>query len=546
MEFFDSHNIHLYIAIFLALVNGGILTFSTSKFLQVIQQAGYDMAGYRTWLRGTRYKYVSRLFSLSLLSLSCSLVTSALFDFYHSEAMYSYLGLIFYFYFTGVFVLNLIREPNKIPLVKTKRIARTIGLLFFLYFFASFILIALSTEYLKVLRFGVITLTPMLVPYLVILAFYILLPLEKLINNYYISKAKRKLDRLDKIIKIGITGSYAKTTNKFVLKQMLSQKFKVIASPYSYNTPLGLTRIILTELNGDEDIFIAEMGAKKKGDIKDLCNLVKPDHAIITSVGSQHLETFKTIENIKETKFELAESIENGIVVFNGNSEGAKELFEKYDNQNKLLISSQNQNSYAYATDIKVNDSGLKFKLNLDGKSIVCQSKLLGEFNLENICMCAALSYKLGVSLSQIKNAVSLLEPVSHRMELLENQNGTLVIDDSFNASVEGSKAAIETVALFKNKTKVIITPGIVEMGKLETKANYDLGKQIAQVFDYVIIVNEINSKAICEGLEENKFDTGKIFVVQNLEEANEKLHSLNLQNSVVLFENDLPDLFTY
>lgn len=546
MEFFEAGNIHLYIAIFLSIVNSGLLTFSSSKFLQVIQQAGYDMKGYGTWLRGTRYKYVSRLFNLSLLSVACSLVTNALFDVYHSKAIYSYLGLIFYFYFSAVFILFLIREPNKMPLVKTKRISRTIGVLFVLYFLATFMLIAISTEYLAILRFGIITLTPLLVPYAVILAFYILLPLEKLINNYYINSAKRKLNKFDKIIKIGITGSYAKTTNKFVLKEMLSQKYKVVASPHSYNTPLGLTRVILTELSGDEDFFIAEMGAKKKGDIKDLCKLVKPDHAIITSVGSQHLETFKTIENIKETKFELVESVKDGYIVFNGNSAGAVELYEKCENPNKILTKIKDESSFAYVSDVDVSNKGLKFKLHIDGQSVNCETKLLGEFNLENICMCASLAYKLGVSLEQIKNAIANLKPVAHRMELIETANGTLVVDDSFNASVEGSKAAIETISLFKDRTKVIITPGIIEMGKLETTVNQELGKQIAKAFDYVIIVNEINAKALQVGLEQENFDKEKIFVVQNLEEANEKLASLNLDAPVVLFENDLPDLFTY
>ncbi len=543
MEFFETSNIHLYIAIFLSIINGGLLCFLSSKFLQVYQQAGYHIKGYNAWMRGTRYKYLSRLFILSLLSISCALVTNALFDVYHSEAIYSYLGLIFYFYFSFSFIMNLIKEPNKTPLVKTKRIGRTIAIMFILYAALTFCLIALSTEFFKLLRFGVITITPILVPFVVILAFWILTPFELLVNHYYISKAKRKLKKLPNLIRIGITGSYAKTTNKFILQQMLSQKYKTIASPHSFNTPLGLTRVILQQIDEDDEIFIAEMGAKRRGEIDELCKLVGPNHGLITGIGNQHLETFKTIEAISQTKFELAKSISNGYVVFNGDSKPNLELYEKYENPNKLISYGNDERGFAYCTDIEANKNGLKFKLVIDGKSVNCQTKLLGKFNLQNIALCSSLAYKLGVSLKQIKKAIKDLKPVAHRMELINGEN-CLIIDDSFNASVEGCDAALETLSLFTDMKKVVITPGIVEMGKYETEVNKNLGVKIAKVCDYAIIVNEVNAQALKSGLEEGGFKEENLFIVDNLEDAKKSFASLQLENCVVLFENDLPDLF--
>lgn len=544
MEFFQPYNIHLYIALFLSIINGGLLCFSSSKFLQIIQQSGYHMRGYATWLRGTRYKYLSRLFVLSLLSVACALVTNSLFDVYHSEAIFSYLGLIFYFYFSAVFIINLVKEPNKTPLVKTKRITRFLTGLFIAYAVITFLLIALSTEYFNLLRFGIITLTPILVPFVVILIFYILYPFEKIINNYYIRKAMRKLKKFDNIIKIGITGSYAKTTNKFVLTKMLSKKYKTLCSPHSYNTPLGLTRIILHELDETYQIFVAEMGAKKKGEIKELCKLIKPNHAIITGIGSQHLETFKTEENIKLTKYELAEYVDQseGYVIYNGQNEKCCELFNLSQNKNKMLAGDTN---FVFASDVEADENGIKFVLHLPKKEIACRTKLLGKFNLQNICMCASLAYALGVTASQIKQAISELEPVTHRMELIK-ANKKLVIDDSFNASAEGCRAALETLSLFKDKTKIIVTPGIVEMGKYETQANQELGEEIAKVCDYVIIVNEINKVYLCEGLAKQNFAGDKIICVDNLEQAKDEIVKLELDDSVILFENDLPDLFSY
>lgn len=545
MKFFLPSNIHLYIAIFLSIVNGGLLCFMSSKFLQVVQQSGYNIKGYNAWLRGTRYRYVSRLFVLSFLSIACSLVTNALFDVYHSEAIYSYLGLIFYFYFSMFFIVNLIKEPNKAPLVKTKRIGRSIILLFIMYVFLTLFLIALSTEYFKLLRFGIVTLTPIFVPLIVMLAFFILYPIELFINRIYIYKAKTKLKNLPKLIRIGITGSYAKTTNKFILQAMLSQKYICIASPHSFNTPLGLTRVILQELDENTEVFIAEMGAKKKGEINELCELVSPNHGILTGIGNQHLESFKSENVIVQTKFELAKNIQDGYVIFNGDSKKLMELYEDYDNPNKIKTYALNDNGFAYCSDIKADDNGLKFTLNIDKKAIQCETKLLGKFNLENIALCSALAYKLGVTLAQIKKAIKNISPIPHRMELIEGTNCS-IIDDSYNASVEGCKAALETLALFKNKQKVVITPGIVEMGKYETQVNFNLGKQIAKVCDFVIIVNEINSKSLKDGLDSEGFSQENYFLVENLEQAKEKLASLALVDYVVLFENDLPDVFNY
>ena len=260
MEFFNPQNIHLYIAIFLSVLNGGVLCFSSSKFLQIIQQSGYHVSGYMSWLRGTKYKYLSRLFVLSLLSVACSLVTNSLFDVYHSQAIYSYLGLIFYFYFSGSFILNLVKEPNKTPLVKTKRITRTLTALFIVYTLTTFSLIALSTEYFKLLRFGIITLTPVLVPFVVVLVFWILYPVEKLINIYYISKAKRKLKKSKDLVRIGITGSYAKTTNKFILTTMLSKKYNCVAVLKTHRTIICKNDEIFINQHGNSALAKAGSG----------------------------------------------------------------------------------------------------------------------------------------------------------------------------------------------------------------------------------------------------------------------------------------------
>lgn len=545
MNFFSTSNPHMYIAIILSVLNGGILAFISAKFLQVIQQSGYKMQGFYTWLRGTRYKYLSRLFSLSLLSVFCAVVTIALLDVY-SEGYFSYSGLIFYFYFSAIFIFNLVKEPNKLPLVRTKRIGRIFSLLFLLFSLATFFLIALSTEYLPLIKFSIITLTPILIPFFVIFAFYLILPIELMINKYYITRAKNKLKKNPNLIKVAITGSYAKTTVKFILQKMIEKKYITLSSPHSYNTPLGLTRVILKDLKPNHQIFIAEFGAKKVNEIKELCHLIKPNHGILTSIGSQHLETFKTQENIIKTKLELADYIKDGYMIFNGDSKFIFDYYKDYQNTNKMITYAENPNGFAHAKDIFLNQNGINFTLVIDDSEVKCKTKLLGKHSLQNIALCAAMAYKLGVSLSQIQEAISELVPFQHRMEILPAKSDMIIIDDSFNASSEGCEAALEVLKEFKDYQKIIITPGIVEMGKLDTTANYEFGKQIAKVCDKVIIVNDINLNSITKGLLENNFDNNSIFKAENLTQAQNKLQEIAKEKCVVLFENDLPDLFVY
>ena len=144
--------------------------------------------------------------------------------------------------------------------------------------------------------------TPFLIPLLVILVHIILTPIEELIKLSFMIKAKHKLKKFKRLIKIGITGSFGKTSTKYILNTLLSEKYKVCMSPNSFNTPMGLTKVVNQYLHEDDEVLIAEMGAKQRGEIAYLCDFIKPHHAILTSVGNQHLETFKTIETIKKTK----------------------------------------------------------------------------------------------------------------------------------------------------------------------------------------------------------------------------------------------------
>ena len=546
MSFFDLSNIHFVLAFFISIANAALLCLISIKFLQILQLSGYKIKGYNVWLKDTKARYISRIAMLSFLSLACVLVTNALFDAYHKDSIYSYLGLIFYVYFSIVFIVNMVNVPQKTPLNQTRRMARLITCLFILCMAITLILIWLATEYVYFIKFGIIVLTPLLLPILVPLAHFIMLPLEKLVRLNYIRRAKKKLSKRTDLIKIGITGSYAKTSVKYILFEMLNEKYNVCMSPRSYNTPMGLTKVVLKYLKPENEILIAEMGAKQVGDISYLCNIIKPQHAIISVIGSKNLETFGSVENIKKTKNELVLSLPpNGIVVFNGQSPECKSLYDECRLENKYLTCFD-ENSEIKVKDVKMSSDGMSFELIYKDKHKKCTCNLIGRHNLENILLSATLALKLGVSLESIAKAIADLQPISHRLEIIKNQNIT-ILDDSFNSSVEGSNAAVEVLGLFEDSVKICVTPGMVEMGSEEYEANKNFAKQLGEVCDYVIIVNKVNLQALQDGLNETKINKENIIVVDSLKIAKQKLSELISYEKkyVVLFENDLPDNYT-
>ncbi len=545
MEFFSATNINMYIAIALSAINGVLLCFASYKFFQIIQLTGYKVKGYFLWLKDTKAKYLFRISMLAFLSVVCSVVCNVLFDMFDSNYLYSYIGLIFYFYFAIVFINNLYSAPKKVPLKYTARMSRLIVLLFLFVAGISFILIAVFTElglhwqFFRVFKFSVLCLTPLLLPVLVPLVHLIMVPIEKLITQRYVFEAKIHLKKREDLIKIGITGSFGKTSTKYMLNSILSKKYNVCMTPHSFNTMVGVAKVVNDYLKPENQVLIAEMGARNVGDIKQLADFVSPKYAIITNIGSQHMLSFGSYENIEKTKYELIESLpEDGFAVFSGDNEGCCRLYEKCPTR-KVLVNNT-LNSKIHVDNIKVSTKGTSFTLIIEGEEHKFTTKLIGKHNVNNLLLCVAMALELGLTIDEIKDAVANLKPVPHRLEVSEN-NGITILDDSYNASVEGVEAALEVLSKFSNN-RIVVTPGLVELGKLEKEENIKYGEKLAKVADYVIIVNQVNLDSIKQGLENKKFDKEKIFTVDTLKDAKTKLKDIVKEGDTVLFENDLPD----
>lgn len=385
---------------------------------------------------------------------------------------------------------------------------------------------------------------PLLLPLWVALAGLLAWPIEKLISEMYFRDAQRILKNRPDLIRIGITGSYGKTSVKFILGTMLSEKYQTLVTPSSFNTPMGVTKIIRTKLQPAHQVFVAEMGARHVGDIKEMCRLVHPHHGVLTSVGPQHLDTFKTIERIKKTKYELMDAIpEGGCCFFPDDGAICRELYDKTAKAKRLCCLNSNGVADVWAEDITVSPAGSRFNLCIRERSIVCETKLLGEHNIQNILLAAMVCLHLGLTLRQISRGIARLAPVEHRLQLIPS-TGVTIIDDAFNSNPRGAEAALRVIREFPGR-RIIITPGMVELGQGEDEFNREFGRKMADCVDVAILVGVKHTQPIAEGLKEAGFGEENIHPVKSLDEAAALLRQIGKPGDVALFENDLPDNYS-
>ena len=381
-------------------------------------------------------------------------------------------------------------------------------------------------------------------------------PVEGMISQHYINDAKKKLRSVPDLTVIGVTGSYGKTSVKYYLDTLLKEHFEVLITPESYNTPMGVVKTIRSSLKPSHQIFICEMGARHVGDIKEICDIVHPEHGIITSVGPQHLETFFNMDNIVNTKFELADALpEVGLLFLNGDNEYIRNHSGKYKNkifyttgewakarELESQIEEGEVSRYYQTGDVKLSRTGTEFTVTApDGEKETFQMRLLGEHNVINVAGAVAVANTLGIPLKQLKVPVRRIQPVAHRMQLLERGNYT-IIDDAFNSNPVGSRAAVETLKQFEG-VRILITPGMVELGEKEEEYNYKFGTYAADCCDYILLVGEKHTAPIHKGVLESGFSQERCRVFEKLEDALSFAYSIKAEgHKFILLENDLPD----
>lgn len=501
------------------------------RLLGALQECGYYDGRFADWLNKKNNVARDRHLFLSLTCAFSAAVLSLAFLFLGEyAALVSLAGF-------AIFMPLYIYEDNKVALkvpvaftTRFKRLYTEFALVALLFSFvaaaaANYLDNLLSNEIFSAMRYVPLAVFPALLSIFVRLTNLLSKIYEAPHNKGFVKKASKKI-AASHIKIVGVTGSYGKTSVKNYLTKMLQKKFRVLATPSSYNTPLGIARTV-NDANLDEyDIFVAEMGARNTGDIFELCAICPPDYSIITGICAQHLESFGTMENLIKAKGEILVATKQAAVLENE----CKALFAAYSRpflKNDCVF------------DIKSDCNGSTFKLRLGGEERGCSTKLLGEHAVKNIALCATCAYELGVGIDDIAKTCEELEPVEHRLQLLKN-GGVNILDDGYNSSVKGADAAIEVLKLFSGK-KVVVTPGLVELGVLEESENFELGQKLAG-FDFVVLVGDTLVRPVKDGYLAAGGNGEKLCVVPTLEAAKRKL---NLSpGDTVLFLNDLPDVY--
>ena len=508
----------------------------TKKSLHMLQQNRYN--------RGNKYlKWIKSNFRKNYLNLELVFLLLPIF-FFLDNALLGILFNTIYFIILAKLLYKSKTEQKKVPLNWTGRIKRLYFTTTILYIMIIMILLFLTNKRF-ILSLFLLAIFMYLNNLMLVFANFLNTPIEKSVNQYFRHKAQKKLKSFSNLDVIGITGSYGKTSSKNILNDVLNVKYNVMPTPKNYNTPTGLMITVNEYLDKFNDYFIAEMGACKTKEIKELCDLVHPKYGILTKVGVAHLETFGSIENITKTKFELIESLpSDGIGVLNADDE--KQVGYKLENDCKIIwIGIDNvKKCDVYATNIQLSNEGTRFDCHfkvMKGK-ITFTTKLLGKANIYNILAAIALGNALGLTEEELKIGVKKVHPVEHRLQL-KRYYDMYLIDDAYNANPDGAKMALDVLKLMPGK-RIVISSGMIELGDKSEELNKELGHVMASVVDIAILIGERQTKPIQEGLLEKKFKKKNIILFNDIKDAFSYIQKLGEKDAYILLQSDLPDAF--
>jgi len=394
-----------------------------------------------------------------------------------------------------------------------------------------------------------------LAPIWLVAGSFILQPLESLLRRRYLQRAADTLDKVKPKV-IGITGSYGKTTTKNFLRDILGARFRAYATPKSYNTLMGISLAINRDLADDyrSEYFISEMGAYVEGEIDRICQLTPPDIAIVTEVGPQHLERFGTLNNVKEAKYEIVRNLPpNGVAVLNWDNPYIREMAAKGYPETILTISRELNEVAARAQgltwiahDVLETLEGLSFSVMrlASGEEAQIKTAILGEHNVTNLLLCIAVAHHEGIALRDIALRISSLKPAESRLARDQTAAGITIINDAYSANPKGVISALKVLGMHERGARLLVTPGMIELGDLQDEENHKLGLLAAEYATDIILIGKAQTQPIARAIQSTSFDLSRLLVVETLTESIAWYQQNLKAGDTVLFLNDLPDTY--
>ena len=395
----------------------------------------------------------------------------------------------------------------------------------------------------------------LLAPLWLTLGNLLLQPFEKFLQQRYLAQARAVMNTTKPKI-IGITGSYGKTTTKDFLRDIFSLRYRTYATPKSYNTLMGISLAINRDLVDDfrTEYFISEMGAYVPGEIDRICQLTPPDIAIVTEIGPQHLERFGSLDNVMRAKYEIIRNLEeSGVGVFNWDNVYIREMIAKGHPNTRLSVSRELNIDEArcesvtwIATEIESRLDGLRFTVTnvASGEGAQMSTPVIGEHNITNLLLCIALAFHEGIPLRDIVMRIGTLKPADSRLVRHTTRSGITIINDAYSANPKGVISALKVLGMHKGGKRLLITPGMIELGELHDKENRKLGELASEHATDIILIGREQTRPVYEGIQSAEFDMSRVQVFEMLAESVAWYQHNLMANDTVLFLNDLPDTY--
>ncbi|HTU29763.1 MAG TPA: UDP-N-acetylmuramoyl-tripeptide--D-alanyl-D-alanine ligase [Solirubrobacteraceae bacterium] len=513
------------------------------RALHLLQLEHYENARLLLWLR-------RRGETAPVLDVAAALaaIVIAAFSASHSHHWIELAGFVLVA--AALVALQLSRSPRTDlkPLVMTERARRLWALALAVPAVVAVAGAALSLALGSDMPFAVATLLVVAsvpaAPWLMCAANWALAPVQRRINARFESAARAKLARIAPRV-VGITGSYGKTTTKVCIGAVLEEAMATLITPASFNSYLGVIRTINEHLTERHRAFVVEMGMYRAGDIAELCELVQPEIGVLTAIGPAHLERMGTIEAIADAKAELALALPpTGHLVTNADDPRCVEIAGRVS-VDTMMFGLNNPDAQVRAEAIEMVEGEIRFELIIGEERTPARAGLLGHHNLSNLLAAAAVGHLCGLTIEQIARGLRRIRPPEHRLQPIPNPGaGILVIDDAYNSNPVGAQAALEVLREHPAQRRILVTPGMVELGAQEADLNERFGRQAAMACDRVILVGPERTRPIAAGLAHEGFDPDAITVVRDIGAATEVLRGLTRAGDVILFENDLPDMY--
>lgn len=500
-------------------------------FLHIFQQEEYDPKRFVLWL--FQNKAFDKRVSVTLIAL-----------YFTGFFIQSEIGMVLLT--TLIFIAFAFREPNPLKMAKKKLVltnrAKRIGFVAF----SLFDVIAIATAFFAPsILYWIIPVQ--LIPFCLAAAVLILKPMDASVNARFRQEAVEKLEEIDPFI-IAITGSFGKTSVKHILGHLMQSYAPTLITPGSVNTEMGITRIIREQLQPHHKYFIVEMGAYGKGSIARLCALTPPKLSAITAIGAAHYERFKTLDETAMAKLEIAHAArENGGKTILHSSTFEHQPVEDYYKEHASFVIRCAKEGDVVLKKAKQTAKGLDITLvynEVDYKVVV---PLYGLHHADNIATAFCLAIELGMTPEDIISSLKTVPQISHRLEVKEMPESYTIIDDAYNSNPVGFASALELLDMMakeKGGRRILVTPGMIEMGDKHDEAHAELGLKAAEHCDVVLAVKAERIESFVETFLDNASQEQILFKPESFAFAQAWLNENAHENDVVLLENDLPDLF--